>query len=104
VSNYKKNLKHIHELLKTTDDLTLRKTNLSKKEVRYLQAKDLMIRDAKHEYHDGDMTLMLTPKGITYFDDKKQELKDRLIWSVFTPISLSVVTTLMTLWINHLLK
>ena|GEM_PF-4632546 len=104
MSNYKKNLKYIHELSETIDDLVLSKTNLSKKDIRYLQAKGLLIRDAKHEYQDGDMSLILSPKGITYFDDKKKDLKDRLIWSVFTPISLSVVTTLITLWINHLLK
>jgi len=69
VSNYKKNLEYIHETLKTTDDLSLYKTKLSVKDVRYLQAKGLLIRDARHEYQDGDMNLMLTPKGITYFDD-----------------------------------
>lgn len=104
MSKFERNLKYIQIALKNTDYLSLHKTELSEADVRYLQAKDLLVQDRKQEFQDGDISLILTSKGITYFDDKKQEFKSRFVWSVFTPVFLSVITTLITLWFNHLLK
>lgn len=102
MTNFEKNLKYIHKMLETTDDLTLYKTKLSKEDIRYLQAKGLLVKDSKLEYMDGDICLVLTPKGITYFEDKKEKFKDKIIWSILTPISLSIITTLITIWIKGL--
>lgn len=46
----------------------------------------------------------LTPKGSNFLDEKNHDLKTKILWNVITPIALSVVTTLITLWIKSLSK
>ncbi|MFW7420543.1 hypothetical protein ACODH8_10035 [Vagococcus fluvialis] len=53
---------------------------------------------------DENSYFELTPKGSNLLDEKKYDLKSKILWNVITPVVLSVITTLITLWFNSLSK
>lgn len=56
-----------------------------------------------HKFKFYAFNFQLTYKGLNYKEFKIVELKSFLFRSVFIPIAVSVVTTLITLWLKSLL-
>ncbi|MDT1943356.1 hypothetical protein AB6883_12835 [Carnobacterium maltaromaticum] len=88
---FEKDLKQLHEINKTTKDLTLFATKLEVTDIEYLEAKGLIETKG---YNDFNYEIRFTNKGLTYFDDKQIKRKEYFLKSFVTPAIVAFITTI----------
>lgn len=97
---FERDLKHLQEVKKTSDDLTLNDTDLEVLDIEYLEAKGLIETKG---YNDLNYEIRFTNKGLTYFDDKQTKRKDYFLKSFVTPAIVAFITTIITSYLIPLI-
>ncbi|MHC9533176.1 hypothetical protein ACVPPR_07430 [Dellaglioa sp. L3N] len=100
MSKYRKDLKKLlimDSKNRHLSKLMLSESDMSYERLRFLNAKGLI---SLTNYSDRTYGVTVTKTGVTYFQDIKEILFARIVWSVITPIVLAFITTLITIWIK----